>query len=128
MMLFFHWYLYSKLSSKIGERGEELEIRELEAILEFKHWMQASGVLLYNAWATRFEIEPPHYFLYKKKRALNREETRMMDATELAKADEGDILCLVNNFVADGELLQEPLLVMPKAHAALVAPQATGKQ
>ena len=123
-------FLYRKLELIIAARGEELIAREIHIIIDFKSWLSDSGVHLFNSWKNRQDdegllIEAPHWFLYKQRVALNDHERKLLGAAA-AGGDPADVFCSVKNFISDPNYMQNPVLVMPKAHGDGISPHPLG--
>jgi len=112
------------LRSRSEARSEDLSVETLQAVRDWRLWLEATGVHPYNAWMTRQGKEAPHSFTWKLRRDLTVSERSLLAHKVLngPYAHPGDVFCLVKNFIKDTALQQPPVLVMPRDRLNRLAP------
>ena len=104
-----------------------LEVERLRGIRSAWDWLSHAGIELLNAFKRRpgIDRDVPHSFSFKLRRDLSSDEERMVAACgdRCCRADPAhpdDVFCLVKTFMADAQLQQSPVLVLPASRSQRV--------
>ena len=126
--MFSRWF-QEGLADRVARRGERLCVQLHPALRNAWSWLEPMGVEVYNAFVRRHNsaVETPHSFTFKLRRDLSAEEIVLVGGAGVAVAlrdileNPVDVFCVVKTFMADRQLQQAPLLVIPAARAAFPA-------
>lgn len=109
-------HLRSRLQDRVAEKGEVLHVMQLNAVHNFKQWLDPLGLQLSGAFKHRDGIEAPHCFSYKLGGHLTQSEQDMVRTEGVAVAEDS-VYCCVKTYMRDLHLQQPPVHLMPAARA-----------
>lgn len=110
-------------------QGEEVHGYILDAVRDFASWLAPLAMHFDRAFQSRAGIETPHSFAFKQRGDLTAAEQQMLapEGAEPSGVQEAaspkDVFISVKAYMRDVQLQQAPVMALPHARVARVAPE-----